>query len=256
MLNTKQLLTKFGKDFPKHLAKKHHDYVGLMCGTLPEKLQRILVVLDLESSIIDAVIALKPDLILTHHPFIYGHKKTVLAHDEKKRKMVDRLVNHHIPVYSLHTNFDEGKGGMNDLLAQQLQLQNIHPLIKDPLARGGTLLTPMAVETFATYAKNILKMPYGWLIAEGKPMISKVAIVGGGGARDYIYAMEEGYDIFISGDAPHHVRRAIVNDRFNYLELPHEIEMIFLEGMRRYLLNIDATLEVLSPFNQTLPTLI
>jgi dinuclear metal center YbgI/SA1388 family protein len=256
MLKTKQLLARFGKDFPKHLAKKHHDYVGLMSGVLPLYLKRVLVVLDLEFKDLDAVVSLKPDLILTHHPFIYGSRAKVLASDEKKRQMVDTLNKHGIAVYSLHTNFDEGHGGMNDVLARQLQLQAIHPLKTDPIARGGTLLQPMPVEAFARYAKEKLNVPYGWLIAEGKSMISTVAIVGGGGARDYIFAMQEGYDIFISGDAPHHVRRSIVNDRFNYLELPHEIEMVFLETIRQYLLNLDNNLEVFTPFNQTLPRLI
>lgn len=256
MLNTRQLLVKFGKDFPKHLAKKHHDYVGLMCGKLPLTLQRVIVVLDLEFKDLTTVISLKPDLILTHHPFLYGQKSKVLATDVKKREMVDALTKHHIPVYSLHTNFDEGHGGMNDALATHLQLQNIHPLKSNPLARGGTLLYPMPVEAFATYAKDKLKMPYGWLIAEGKPIISTVAIVGGGGARDYVHALEEGYDIFISGDAPHHVRRSIVNDAFNYLELPHEIEMVFLETMHQYLKKLDKDIEVFTPFHQTLPRLI
>jgi dinuclear metal center YbgI/SA1388 family protein len=256
MLKTKTLLQHFGKDFPKHLAKKYDDYVGLMCGKLKENLNKVVIVLDLEYRIMDEIIRLEPDLVITHHPFIYGTRGKVLKHDEKRRWMVETLENRHIPVYSLHTNFDEGRGGMNDALAEALQLMNIRPLVSTPLARGGQLREPMDLYTFALFAKQRLHVDYGYLIAEGKSMIETVAIIGGGGAKYYTEALKEGYDLFISGDAPHHVRRSVINDHYNYLELPHEIELIFLEVMKAYLLKLDPHLTVLTPFKQALPQLI
>lgn len=256
MLMTKRLLSAFGKDFPKHLAKRHHDYVGLMCGKLPTNLHHVAIVLDLEHQDLTTLLDIKPDLILTHHPFLYGQKKQVLSTNPIKKKMVDALEKANIPVYSLHTNFDEGRGGMNDALAAKLQLTNIKPLALEPLGRGGRLTHPMSIDSFATYAKEQLDVPYGFLIAEGKTIIQSVAIIGGGGARDYPFAMQEGYDIFISGDAPHHVRRSIVNDHYNYLELPHEIELIFLETMAAYVRRLDPTIKIFSSIKQPLPRII
>jgi dinuclear metal center YbgI/SA1388 family protein len=256
MLNTKRLLAAFGKDFPKHLAKRHHDYVGLMCGKLPLHLHHVAIVLDLEAIDLTTILNLKPDLILTHHPFIYGQKKKVLSTNPIKKNMVEALEKANIPVYSLHTNFDEGQGGMNDALANKLLLKDIKPLSLEPLGRGGLLEKPMTIDAFAAFAKEALGVPYGFLIAEGKPMIQSVAIIGGGGARDYPYAMQEGYDIFISGDAPHHVRRSIVNDHYNYLELPHEIEHIFLDTMAAYIRRLDPSMKIFSSIKQTLPRII
>jgi dinuclear metal center YbgI/SA1388 family protein len=256
MLNTKTLLAHFGRDFPKHLAKKYHDYVGVMVGPLPRKISKVVVTLDLEYRHQATLASLQPDLVLTHHPFLYGSQTTLLKKDARKKAYVEWLKSHHIAVYSLHTNFDEGSGGMNDALAKALQLNNITPLINDPMARGGTLPQPMAIEAFASYARQALHVPYGFLIQAGKPIVSSVALVGGGGSRSYPIAQDEGYDVFISGDAPHHVRRSVVNDAYNYLELPHEIEEIFLPVMKNYLRSLDATLIVETPFVQTLPTLI
>lgn len=256
MLKTKTLLSHFGKDFPRWMAALHHDYVGLMVGPLPESVQTVLVTLDLEYLHQDELARLKPDLILTHHPFIYGSKTRVLRQDARKKAYVDWLQAQHIAVYSLHTNFDQGRGGMNDALAAQLELTDVRPLIGDPLARGGRLAQPMTMDAFAHYAKAKLGMDYGFYLAEGVPMVQSIALVGGGGSRSYAIAKEEGYDCFLSGDAPHHVRRSIVNDQYNYVELPHEIERIFLSVMTNYLHRLDNTLTILTPFDPPLPRLI
>ncbi|MGA0097694.1 MAG: Nif3-like dinuclear metal center hexameric protein [Bacilli bacterium] len=256
MLATAKLLAAFGRDFPKRLAKVYGDYVGLMCGTLPKQLNKVVVVLDMEAILLADIIKLKPDLILTHHPFIYGSKNKVLKHDETRRMMVKVLEKNRIPVYSLHTNFDAGRGGMNDALAKAIGLTEITPLKGDPLARGGRLSKPMPILQFAKMVKTQLGLPYSHLIAEGNAMIKSVALIGGGGAKYYDIAQREGYDIFLSGDSAHHVRRGIVNAHYNYLEIPHEVETIFIPTMAAYLKQLDPKLEVITRFVQTYPTLV
>ena len=73
---------------------------------------------------------------------------------------------------------------------------------------------------------------------------------------DYKIAIEEECDIYISGDAPHHVRREIVDSHFNYLDMPHEIEHIFMPQMKKILLNIDPNLEVITFDHEQLPKII
>ena len=84
----------------------------------------------------------------------------------------------------------------------------------------------------------------------------RIGIVGGGGSRDWVVARDEGCDIYISGDAPHHVRRSIVNEKLNYLDLPHEVEKIFMPTMKKILLSLDPTLEILMVDHEELPKVI
>jgi dinuclear metal center YbgI/SA1388 family protein len=256
MLKTAKLLQAFGRDFPKSLAAPYGDFVGLMTGKLPSTLKKIAIVLDMETILLDDMIKEKPDLILTHHPFIYGTKHQVFKHDEGKKKLSKSLDQHHIPVYSLHTNFDAGRGGMNDALATALGLLDIAPLKADPLARGGRLAKPMTRLAFANMVKEKLSLPYVHLIPEGNPMISKVALIGGGGAKYYPTAQAEGFDIFLSGDSAHHVRRGIVNAHFNYIEIAHEVETIFIPTMASYLKQLDPTLQLVTRFVQAFPVLV
>ncbi len=256
MLKTAKLLQAFGKDFPMRLAKPYGDYVGLMCGKLPKVLQKIVIVLDMEWILLDDIVKEKPDLVITHHPLIYGSRNKVLKQDLIRKKMVMTLEKNKIPVYSLHTNFDAGRGGMNDAIANAIGLIDVTPLKGDVLARGGKLTQPMPIESFAKMVKQKLHLPYAHLIAEGKPKIERVALIGGGGAKYYPTAIEEGYDIFLSGDSAHHVRRGIVNARFNYLEIAHEVESIFISTMADYLKQLDGSLTIVTRFVQAYPTLI
>ena len=86
--------------------------------------------------------------------------------------------------------------------------------------------------------------------------MKKVGIVGGGGSRGWRLAKEEGCDIYISGDAPHYVRRDIVNAKFNYLDMPHEIEKIFMPTMKNILLSYDPMLEIMTVNHEKLPKVI
>jgi putative NIF3 family GTP cyclohydrolase 1 type 2 len=52
-----------------------------MEGRLPLEVKKIFLCLDFDDEIYANAVAAKPDLILTHHPFLYGSKHQVLAGD-------------------------------------------------------------------------------------------------------------------------------------------------------------------------------
>ena len=256
MIEMNVILRKLAKSFPKRIAKMNHDHVGLMTGKKPDKVQKIFLCLDLDWEVLPLVKEYKPDVIITHHPFIYGTRAMVLKHDENSRMLVEEIDGLGIPVYSFHTNFDTGKGGMNDALSNALGLKNIYAPVKDPMMRIGELETPLSVVEFAKKAKTVFNVSYALLINSGAEIIKKVGIVGGGGSRGWRLAQEEGCDIYISGDAPHYVRRDVVNANYNYLDMPHEIEKIFMPTMKNILLDIDSTLEVMAVDHEKLPQVI
>lgn len=256
-METIKLLRKLAQRFPKSI-KSHGDRIGLMTGKLPGNVNNILLCLDFDDIVLAEVkkMAKKPDMILTHHPFIYGPRGRVLKRDLVKAHTVEEIDKLGIPVYSMHTNFDTGKDGMNDALSEALLLSDIKPLEKAPMARGGKLPHKMEIHEFAKYANEKLHMPYSELIHAGKDEIERVAIIGGAGSRYFEVAMLEGYDIFISGDIPHHARRDIIARHYNYLNMFHEIERIFIPQMKKLLLEIDPSLNVTTIDHEEVPELI
>ena len=256
-MNTIKLLRHLALRFPKSI-KSRGDRIGLMTGKLPENVNNILLCLDFDDTVYNLLPTLKhkPDLILTHHPFIYGTKYRIFKRDLVKKDLCERIDALGIPVYSMHTNFDRGRDGMNDALANALGLKNIRRLETASMARGGELPKEMEIHEFAKYANKCLNLEYSHLIHGGKDKIKSAAIIGGVGSREYVNAMLEGYDIFISGDIPHHVRREILSNHYNFLDVSHEVERIFMPQMKKILLEIDPTLNVEIIDHEELPELI
>ena len=255
-MNTKQLLRKLAVRFPKRYAKLYHDHVGLMTGKLPEEVNYILLCLDFDQQLLPLVEENKPDLIITHHPFIYGTRAKVFKWDKVRKALCEEVDALGVPIYSMHTNFDTGKDGMNDALAALLGLNQVYAPEADITMRIGELNEAMPVEEFAKFAKAKLEVDYALLVANGSPTIKKVGIVGGGGSRSWNVARDEGCDIYISGDAPHHIRRSIINEHFNYLDVPHEVEKVFMPQMKKLLLEIDPNLKVLMVDHEEMPIVI
>lgn len=244
-MNSKLLIKKLWKLFPIKIAKKYNDFVGVMVPIINQDIKKISLCLDVDPNVIDISIKNNVDLIISHHPFFYGKKKDILKYDLLKNEMYKKLLNNKIGVYSFHTNFDEGHNGMNDALLNKLELENITPIKNLPMARKGVLKNEMEIKEFSKYVIEKLDLKYAQLINKGKNMIKTVGILGGSGAREYQYAFDDGCDIFLSGDTPYHIRREIIDKKYNYLHIDHEVEKIFCYQMFNILKRINSDLEVL-----------
>lgn len=257
IMKTIKLLRNLAKLFPKSI-RSHGDYCGLMTGKLKEDTNAILLCLDFDDIVYEKMIenGYKPDLILTHHPYIYGTRYRVLKKDPIKKALTEKIDALDIPVYSMHTNFDTGKNGMNDALSAKLGLVNVKPLETCKMARGGYLKNEMEIHGFAKYVNKCFGIEYSHLISAGKQNIKSVAILGGGGSYKYINALNEGYDIFISGDVPHHIRRDVILNHYNFLDCSHEIEKIFMSQMEKIIHEIDPSIKIIIVDHEKLPELI
>ncbi len=107
---------------PKRLAVPD-DRIGLQVGTLNKKLKKVLVALDVTEEVVDEAIAEQAGLIIAHHAVIYRPLKA-LRTDLPGGKLLEKLIKHDIAVYIAHTNLDIAEGGVNDMLADALGLQD------------------------------------------------------------------------------------------------------------------------------------
>lgn len=255
-MNTRSLLRKLANYYPQRLAESY-DTVGLQCGQLKEQTNKIALALDFDEDVLKQLADFKPDLIITHHPFLFGGKERALFGNPEKESVYTEIMNKNIPVMAYHTNFDAGvKFGMNDLLMEQLGFENFVSLSDCDFMKGAILDEPMSREDFIKMVLKSFDLEYGLVLPYGKDVIKSCAIVGGGFSRGWRIAKDSGYDIYISGDCPHNVRRDIINAKYNYLDLPHEIERVFIQGMKKVLLSIDPTLEIKTIDHEVVPYVI
>jgi len=111
---------------PQALAEEW-DNVGLMVGDPFSEAARIMVALDGTPDTVEAAIAHRCQLLLTHHPFIFRPLKRISSADPTGR-LVLKAASHNLAVISLHSNYDIADGGMNDLLAERLGVGACRPL--------------------------------------------------------------------------------------------------------------------------------
>jgi dinuclear metal center YbgI/SA1388 family protein len=121
-LNGQTLIQAFEARVPKSLAVEN-DRIGLQIGTLNKPIKRIMITLDVLENVIDEAIEKKVDLIISHHAVIYRPLKTMRT-DQGQSKLVAKCIQHDIAVYVAHTNLDIAEGGLNDWLAEALDLRN------------------------------------------------------------------------------------------------------------------------------------
>ena len=69
-MNKNLLFRKLAYNFPKRIAW-NRDHIGLMAGKLPNEINKILLCLDFDEEVLPIALKTKPDLILTHHPFLF-----------------------------------------------------------------------------------------------------------------------------------------------------------------------------------------
>lgn len=112
---------------PKEYAMEG-DRIGLQIGQLNRPVDRALVALDLVEEVVDEAIEKGAQLIIAHHPPIY-RPLAKLATDTAQGRIIEKLIKHDISVYAAHTNLDVATGGVNDMLAAALGLENPEVLI-------------------------------------------------------------------------------------------------------------------------------
>lgn len=100
------------------------DKFGLQIGSLNKPIQNIMVSLDVLEEVVDEAIQKNIDLLISHHPPIFRPIKHVRT-DTPIGRMIEKCLKHNIAVYSAHTNLDITAGGVNDLLAEALQLKEV-----------------------------------------------------------------------------------------------------------------------------------
>ncbi|KAH6847339.1 GTP cyclohydrolase 1 type 2/Nif3 [Chaetomium sp. MPI-CAGE-AT-0009] len=126
-LFTQHVVKAMRSFYPEELADRAWDNVGLLqenmqptSGTVPS---RVLLTNDLTLSVAEEAIEKGASVIVSYHPFIFRGLKSITLNDPHQR-IVLRLAQHNIAVYSPHTAADAVLGGVNDWLANILNKNN------------------------------------------------------------------------------------------------------------------------------------
>lgn len=178
------------------------DNVGFLVGRRDREVRKVLAALDITEDVIDEAVRWGADLIVTHHPVIFHGQKSVTDRDVTGNRVL-RLLEGGLSAICMHTNLDCAEGGVNDILAQALGVQNPERFTNEGVGRCGWLAGPMALPEFVRLVSGVLGCNGVRYADAGKP-VHRVAVGGGACGEFEDAAIYAGCDTFVTSDLSYH----------------------------------------------------
>ncbi len=208
-------------EFCKKFGMYDNSGIIINCG---KDINGALFSLDLSENSVQKAKEGGYNLIVTHHPAIYGGiSKLDLTRDPQAKALAECL-KCGISVISMHLNFDAAPQGIDYHLMKGLGGDN--PEILAKLDNGGYgRVYGVKSENFKEFVERV-KKTFGSdrALSYGKNrQVKKVASFCGAGCDDkaIAFAAENGADVFVSSDIKHHEITAILGRGINVIQLTH-----------------------------------
>ena len=227
MLSCQVVMNALERIAPRHLAEDW-DNTGLLVGSYAQKVERILVALDVDDTVVAEAIERRADMIVAHHPAIFRGMKH-LRTDLPLGRRLAALLTHGIAVAAAHTNLDMTRGGVNDVLVAHLGLEKLSAFVvtkqedgaTESLGRIGTLPAPMRIEDFARSVKEQLHVSHVRLATAAARPVRRVAVCGGAGAEFIDTAVRRGADVYLTGDVKYHEAQRAAEQGMHLIDAGH-----------------------------------
>jgi dinuclear metal center YbgI/SA1388 family protein len=227
-----QLLLAVEELWPESLAEEW-DEVGLVAGHPSAEISRVMFAVDPTLEVIDEAIEWGAGLLITHHPLLLKGVTSVAA-NTPKGKAVHRLIESGTALLTVHTNGDSAVGGVSDVLADALGLENVTPLApaanglpEEGIGRVGDLAEAMTLGDFAARVYGILPSVAGGVRVSGEKdgLVRRVAVCGGAGDSLFDEVRASNADLYVTADLRHHpaseAREAALNGRPYLIDVSH-----------------------------------
>jgi dinuclear metal center YbgI/SA1388 family protein len=104
--------------------QEHYDNAGLITGDTGWECSGIICSLDATEEVVKEAITKKCNLIIAHHPIIFGGLKKINGKNYVEKTIIAAIKND-IAIYAIHTNLDNIIEGVNGKMAKMLELKNI-----------------------------------------------------------------------------------------------------------------------------------
>lgn len=123
--------------------QESYDNSGLIVGNQDTEIQGVLICLDSTEAVVAEAIKKGCNLIVAHHPIVFGGLKKINGKNYVERVVIKAIQNN-IAIYAIHTNLDNVYyNGVNTRIAERLGLTNTEILVpKSKLKKLSTFVPP------------------------------------------------------------------------------------------------------------------
>lgn len=214
MLRIHEIVSAFEQVAPSRLQESY-DNSGLIVGDPQREVKKALLCLDSTEAVVDEAIAKGCDIIVAHHPIVFGGLKRFTGANYVQKAVV-KAIRHDIAIYACHTNLDNVlKGGVNERIAQQLGLSVkgvLRPVEVDAYSVEtvcgagviGDLDEAMEPMAFLRHVKSRMGADVVKYTKCSVGTVKRVAICGGAGSFLIGDALRAGADAFVTSDVKYH----------------------------------------------------
>ncbi|HKO78754.1 MAG TPA: Nif3-like dinuclear metal center hexameric protein [Chitinophagaceae bacterium] len=108
--------------------QEHYDNAGLIAGNADWECKGIICSLDSTEEVIKEAVEKKCNLVVAHHPIIFGGLKKINGKNYVEKTIIAAIKND-IAIYAIHTNLDNVMHGVSGKMAKMLSLQNLSVLL-------------------------------------------------------------------------------------------------------------------------------
>ena len=239
-MRCQDILDKIEARYPRKYACDW-DNVGLLAGSREREVDTVYIALDATDEVVDAASECGAQLLLTHHPMIFGGLKSVTTDDYVGERLI-RLIRNDISYYAMHTNYDIL--GMADLSAGYLELSETKVLSATGemdgetigFGRVGKIPAKMTLKEYALLVKKNLKLADVKVYGNLDQMVETAAVCTGSGKSMISDVLAAGADVYVTGDIDHHTGIDTVAQGLCIIDAGHYgTEYIFMEDMKERL---------------------
>jgi dinuclear metal center YbgI/SA1388 family protein len=138
------------------------DNIGLQVGSPAQSISCVFLSLDLNETIVAEAQATGAEMLVVHHtPFFKPLPN--LRTDLPPGRLLQKIVQQDMALYAAHTNLDATVGGVNDVLARKLELQQVELLTESWQEKLYKLAVFVPREYTEKVSEAICRAGAGWI---------------------------------------------------------------------------------------------
>ncbi len=210
--------------------QENWDNSGLIIGSPEQEVHGILLGFDCTAELVDEAVERGADMVVTHHPLIFGGLKKIAPEDPVGLAVL-KAAAAGVAVYAAHTTADKVLAGVSGAMARRLGLKDIQVLDEESGGYGlgavGNLPEPMGGVEFIEYVKSTFGLKVARCSRVPDVPVRRVAMCGGSGGSLIGNARKAGAQAYLCGDISYH--HFFTTKNFMVIDIGHfegEVEIV------------------------------
>ena len=186
------------------------------------------------------------NFLFVHHGLFWG---VPLALKSPHRERIQFLLDNNIALYALHLPLDQHpRLGNNAALAELLGIEEPEPFglyHGKKIGYKGKLKKPLTTDEAVKAINFMENLPLG-IYPFGKELNETCAVISGGASREALEALEEGVDLYVTGEINHSSYHPALEGRLNLIAGGHYATEVW--GVKKLLTECTSVLNIAGEF--------